>query len=257
MAVNGAKLAVILAAGLGSRLGDMGKAKPKGFIQLGQQPIIHESLQRLRLAGVERVIIVTGHLADDYKQLAREFNGFVQLIHNPLYADSGSMYSLALAKGSIEEDFLLLESDIIYQQAALNAVQDYAAESVVLLSDTTDAGDEVYVQTRQQKSQQYLITMSKNLTDLGGDAAGELVGISRVSLGLYAEMLVSANKAFSTSLQVDYETDTLVDVAAERPVSCFRMDGLVWSEIDDVSHLKRAHAVVYPRIVSIDGEFPG
>ena len=89
--------AVILAAGMGIRLGERGELTPKGFITLGDRGIIEESLSRLWASGIRRVVIVTGHQAEYYEHLRIRSGGFVHTIHNPLYARSGSMYSLYCA----------------------------------------------------------------------------------------------------------------------------------------------------------------
>jgi len=123
------KTAVILAAGRGTRLKELGKEIPKGFLQLGEKPIIVESLEKLSAAGIERVVIVTGHCAEKYEELARsgnteaEIQGQTELrgpsvtgtrssaratlprivtVHNDRYADSGSLYSLYLAGKVLE-----------------------------------------------------------------------------------------------------------------------------------------------------------
>ena len=56
--------AVILAAGMGTRLRGELDDRPKGFIELGERPIIVESLERLRAAGIEDVVIVTGQACE-------------------------------------------------------------------------------------------------------------------------------------------------------------------------------------------------
>jgi 2-aminoethylphosphonate-pyruvate transaminase len=165
---------------------------------------------------------------------------------NPRYADSGSMYSLYCAREAIEEGFLLLESDLIYEPRALTELLQHPAEDAILLSGPTGAGDEVYVSTHDG----YLAGMSKNPDALGSDAeiAGELVGISKISGPLFRIMVRIAERAFAESLHYDYETDCLVAAGAERPVACPLVSDLVWAEIDDPSHLKRARDSVYPEI---------
>ena len=62
--------AVILAAGMGTRLQGEVTDRPKGFLELGGQPIIAESIQALADAGIGDVVIVTGHCAGHYDDLA-------------------------------------------------------------------------------------------------------------------------------------------------------------------------------------------
>ena len=106
--------AIILAAGMGVRLKERSKLTPKGCIRLGEKSIVEESLLRLLAVGIERIVIVTGHLAEQYKPLQDRYRQTVQLVHNPHFADSGSIYSLYCARHCVDEGFLLLESDLIF-----------------------------------------------------------------------------------------------------------------------------------------------
>ena len=237
------KSAVILAAGMGTRLRGELEDRPKGFLTLGDAPIIVESLRRLDHAGIEDVVIVTGHCDDFYRRLAAEQGGFVRLVHNDRYADSGSMYSLYCARDALAADFLLLESDLIYEPRALEILLTSDTPDAVLLSGPTGAGDEVWVETHDGN----LVAMSKD-RDALGSVAGELVGISKVSSDLYDIMCRIAATAFETSLRFDYETDCLVAAASERAIACPVVADLLWGEIDDPSHLARARNSVYPEI---------
>ncbi|MEO8444849.1 MAG: phosphocholine cytidylyltransferase family protein, partial [Gammaproteobacteria bacterium] len=217
----------------------------KGFLTLGELPIIEESIGRLELAGIRDVLIVTGHCAGHYEALAGRRGGLVRTVHNPRYADSGSMYSLYCARAAVAGDFLLLESDLVYEPRALTQLLEQSAADAILLSGPTGAGDEVYVECRDGK----LVNMSKDRTALGPGVAGELVGISRISMGLYGRMCAIAARAFATSLRYDYETDCLVAAGREQPIACPVIPDLVWGEIDDPSHLARARETVYPEVL--------
>ena len=108
------RTAIILAAGMGARLKDRGKMMPKGCICLGEKSIIEESVLRLLGVGIQRIVIVTGHLAEQFEHLQIRYGQqTVQFVHNPHFADSGSMYSLYCARNCVDGAFLLLESDLI------------------------------------------------------------------------------------------------------------------------------------------------
>jgi choline kinase len=235
--------AVILAAGMGTRLRSEHKDMPKGFLELGGRPIIDDSIMRLENAGIQDIVIVTGYQAEYYHKLALRYDGLVQVVHNPEYADSGSMYSLYCARDVIDEGFLLLESDLIYESRALDVLLSSDAQDAVLLSGPTNAGDEVYVEAPAGN----LVNMSKN-RDALGSVAGELVGISKISRGLFALMKHISAEAFKDSMEFDYETDCLVAAAQRWDIVCPVVQDLIWAEIDDPDHLERARTEVYPRI---------
>lgn len=231
--------AVILAAGMGRRLAPTGHQGPKGGLVLSGGSIVDDSIRRLLKAGIEQITIVTGYQAEFYVELARSHPNRINLVHNPQYADSGSMYSLYLARGQVAGDFLLLESDLIYEQRALTVVLENQNENLLLLSGSTGAGDEVFVAADRELR---LLAMSKQRDRLPASVAGELVGISKVSPALLEAMCAYAGKHFgeADSLHLDYETDAMVAAAQAIPIYCLTVDDLLWSEIDDANHYQRA-----------------
>jgi len=242
------RTAVILAAGMGTRLRGELEDRPKGFLELGGEPIIVASLRRLAAAGIDNVVIVTGHCANYYEALAEESGGFVRTAHNDHFADSGSMYSLHCAGDLLDGDFLLLESDLIYEPRALDVLLADDSPDAILLSGPTEAGDEVYVETHHGK----LVAMSKDRNTLGS-VAGELVGVSKISRDLFSVMRELSAAAFESSRHYDYETDCLVAAAAQRPIACPVVADLAWGEIDDPAHLQRVRDLVFPRIQALAG----
>jgi 2-aminoethylphosphonate-pyruvate transaminase len=226
-------------------LGKLGVNIPKGFLKLGEKPIIEESIEKLAAVGVTRIVIVTGHLASFYRGLAARRAGLVETVRNARYADSGSFYSLwlaleHLAAGKSNCPFLLLESDLVYEIRALEEVLEDPHEDVILLSGPTGSGDEVWVEADASGR---LVSMSKDRSKLGPEVAGELVGITRVSPGLAEELRRQGEGLLSLQPMAEYETCGLVAAGARRPAYCRRADGLVWAEIDDENHLARARQV--------------
>jgi 2-aminoethylphosphonate-pyruvate transaminase len=243
-----AKTAVILAAGMGTRLGETGKLMPKGFLQLGGRPIVEESIMRLEAAGIERVVIVTGYMRNRYEALADSYPGFVHTVHNPVFAKSGSLYSLACARADLTEDFLLLESDLIYEQRALETLQANGRGGL-LISGPTGAGDEVWVASNGD----LLCDMSKDKSHLDGQVAGELVGITRVSMNFFSALMNYSLPRLHKNPMLEYEVDGLVPAARKHPLRCVLVSDLLWAEIDDDRQLAAAQAHVYPAIREKDG----
>jgi len=239
------QIAVILAAGMGTRLKEAGKTKPKGFLHVGQHPIVQESIDKLLRSGMTQIIIVTGHHFEFYEGLKESYTGIIETVHNSLYAESGSMYSLYCARERLTEDFLLLESDVIYEERALAEILQFPKENGVLLSGPTASGDEVYVTVREER----IIGMSKEFGKFGTNIAGELVGITKISQSLFKEMIADAEAAFDRTLQIAYETDCLSAVALRYPLYFHLVPDLIWAEIDDPQAFERAKDEVYPAMI--------
>src|SRR5579883_3107842 len=105
------KTAVILAAGYGSRIGLY--EKPKGFLNIAGRPLIEYSIQSLLMYGIEKIIIGTGFKSEHYERFARRYSQIV-LQKNEHFLTTGSLSTLCCLQDLIEEDFLLLESDLLY-----------------------------------------------------------------------------------------------------------------------------------------------
>lgn len=238
--------AVILAAGLGIRLRGTLDDRPKGFLRLGDKPIIEESIAKLIHCGISDIVIVTGHCHQLYDKLCTDYP--VRTIFNPHYATTGSMRSLSAAADHVNDDFLLLESDLIYELDALQVLLEIDKDDCILLSGPTNSGDEVYVGVNHNR----VVNLSKCRYDIE-HLGGELVGISRISLNLYRQMTALAHGKNEKDRQYHYE-DCLTDVSSQVAIGYHCVENLVWAEIDDESHLARAREEVYPRIAGRDVE---
>ena len=234
--------AVILAAGLGMRLRDTFSGKPKGLLSIGGVPLVERSIQQLIAHGIHDIIIVTGYLAEEYEALADAYP-IVRTVHNPSYADSGSMYSLYCARDAITGPFLLLESDLLYESRALSTLLDSPFEAAILVSGFTQSGDELYIETRDD----YFYHMSKERRELQ-HIVGELVGISKISNTLFEKMIAYSSAYFQKSLHLHYEDGCLNQVAKETQIPICFVPDLLWTEIDNAAHLHRAESVIWPQI---------
>lgn len=234
--------AVILAAGLGSRISNRVKDKPKGFIELEGKPIIEMSIEKLLETGIREIIIGTGYLHGEYEKLAEKYPE-IKCIYNPDYSTTGSLYTLCNLKESIKNDFILLESDLVYEKLALQILQHHSMEDILLVSEATNSHDEVFVEA---KDNYCLANMSKN-RDLLKRIDGELIGITKVSLNCFNLMYKWAENNFKNSLKLDYE-QALSGVSNECNIYVNKIKDFSWCEIDDEAHLRRAITEVYPKI---------
>ncbi len=227
---------------MGVRLKERGRSMPKGCLCLGESSIIEESILRLLGVGIQRIVIVTGHLAEKFIPLKAQFGERVEFVHNPHFADSGSMYSLYCARHCVSESFLLLEADLVYERRALTTCLEHPSDNVVLLAGFSNSSDECFVETQAGR----LLAISKNRESLGAEVRGEMVGICKISQSLFSLMLNTAEQRFRTTRHLDYEMDWLVSAARDVPISCPVVEDLVWCEIDDEAHLARARSEIYP-----------
>ena len=118
------KTAVILAAGMGNRLGKHNNNQPKGLLRIGTLPIIHDSINKLRRAKIENIVVVTGFRHDLYDEYFDKNSLDIHVVKNLEYESSNTLSSLSKTRYEINQDFLLLESDIIYEDEQIFAIHD-------------------------------------------------------------------------------------------------------------------------------------
>ena len=110
--------AVILAAGMGKRLGELTKGNTKCMVEVNGVSLIDRALGQLASLDLKRVVIVVGYEGKklmDY--IGNRYDGRLKIeyIENPIYDKTNNIYSLALAKEKLlEDDTLLIESDLIF-----------------------------------------------------------------------------------------------------------------------------------------------
>ena len=230
--------AIILAAGMGVRLKELNRGVPKGFISLGNdKPIIEHSIDALLACGIKDIIIVTGFMDEHYENLRPRYPQ-IKTVRNEKYSETGTMYSLWCARNLFNTDFILLESDLIYEIRAIKELLESASENSILISGKTDAGDEVYVGADDNWVKQ----ISKDRKTLSS-IVGEFIGISKLSYDFYLKLIQRAEEDFDSNLLISYDMDCFVAVAEKNHLGFLKIEKLLWAEIDDVSQLNKAKKV--------------
>lgn len=211
------KIAVILAAGK-QRDFDI----PVGCLSLGNETIIERNISVLKEAGIEKIILITGYKNEEYKWLFKD-SKIIEVINSD-YENTGTMASLEKAKSHIDDDFILIESDVIYEKKALNKIVKSKNRDCILITPVTGIGDEAFVEIRDN----YVYKMSKDIHQFN-KIDGEMIGITKISSNLFALML----KEFSNNKNpyINYEY-TLLDVGRNYNIGYERVTNLIWGEVD-------------------------
>lgn len=199
--------------------------------------MIERSVRILKENGITNVIIGTGYLSEHYENLARQ-NG-LKTFKNPKFDSTGSFHTLACGRDLIASDFLLLESDLLYHSEAIKKLIESEERDQILCSGFTQSNDEVFVEVGEG----LLKNLSKDRHSLGSVDA-ELVGIWKISLDLYHALLQHHEDA-SDATSKDYE---IAITNSNYPVNVLKLENLIWCEIDNEEHLKRAKTEILPKL---------
>ena len=115
------KTALLLAAGMGSRLSSITDSTPKCLVEVNRIPILERLMRSLRSHGFTRLFVVTGHLSEVIEDYLGSRYAGIEIIYiaSPLYKTTNNIYSLWLAGKEIDEPFLLIESDLVFHSELL------------------------------------------------------------------------------------------------------------------------------------------
>ena len=129
--------AIILAAGMGKRLGEYTRNNTKCMVPVNGTPLIDRMLNQLSRLNLNRVVIVVGYEGKKLMEyVGEERNGLrIEYIENSVYDRTNNIYSLALAKEKMQEDdTLLLESDLIFEDSMLSLLLENPFPNLALVA---------------------------------------------------------------------------------------------------------------------------
>lgn len=130
--------AIILAAGQGKRLGQYTKDNTKCMVKVNGVSLIDRVIKQLVHIHIDRLVLVVGYKAKELKDfIGHRYDGMIKIeyIENPLYDKTNNIYSLALAKDRLcEDDTLLLESDLIFEDSLLKMLVDSPQPNLALVA---------------------------------------------------------------------------------------------------------------------------
>jgi len=140
--------AVILAAGIASRLRPLTNNTPKCLLKVGEKSILQLTLENLIANNIKELVIVTGYLEQQIKDfISANFPQFeVNYIYNEVYDSTNNIYSLWLAKDALlGNEMLLLDSDIIFDSKIIEALINSGYENCLALKRHKVGDEEIKV----------------------------------------------------------------------------------------------------------------
>lgn len=229
------KTAVIMAAGMGTRFGKYTESIPKGFVECGDISMVERSIRTLIDCGIERIIIGTGYYKEKYEALKSVYPQ-IECVFSPRYAETNSMYTLYNCREAVgDDDFLLLESDLIYERKALTSLMECEAPDVMLITPVTKFQDQYYVECDSENRLTRCSTVESEV-----NVKGELVGIHKLSNVFFKKMCEDYSLKVAEKPKLGYEFQLLTMSQEVMKVYVLCVEGLKWYEIDDAADLAYA-----------------
>ena len=234
--------AIILAAGMGKRLKELTTENTKCMVEVNGVTLIDRMLHQLDRQYLSRIVIVVGYKGKkliDYIDTL-DIKTPITFINNPIYDKTNNIYSLSLAKDYLcDEDTLLFESDIIFEDSVITALIDDSRETLALVDKYESWMDGTCVKLAEDDSIEAFVSGGKFKFNESGDYY-KTVNIYKFSRRFSQTHYVPFLDAYSKALGNNeyYEQVLRVITMLDNPeIKAKRLSGQRWYEIDDAQDL--------------------
>lgn len=241
--------AIILAAGMGRRLGDYTKENTKCMVPVNGVRLIDRLLGQLVKQNLQRVIIVVGYKGEELrKYIGNRYDNQIKIefSENPVYDKTNNIYSLAIVKDKLQEDdTLLIESDLIFSDNMIPMIVNHPCPNLALVAKYETWMDGTMV--RLDDEQNIVNFISKDAFDYNDvDSYYKTVNIYKLSKQFsqrkYVPFLDAYTKAVGNN---EYYENVLriISLLNNHEMKALPIGQEKWYEIDDKQDLDIAEAL--------------
>ena len=243
--------AIILAAGMGRRLKELTQNNTKCMVKVNGVTLIERLLSQLEKYELSRIVIVVGYegqkLVDYIATLGIKTP--IQYVENPIYNKTNNIYSLALAKDYLcEQDTLLFESDLIFEDAVIDAIVNDPRPSLALVDKYESWMDGTCVTLNEQDEITSFVP-GKHFDFKRIDEYYKTVNIYKFDKDFsrthYVPFLDAYSKAMGNNEYYE-QVLRIITMLDDPEIKAKRLSGEKWYEIDDIQDLDIATSMFSP-----------
>ncbi len=232
--------AIVLCAGMGSRLRPLTDDRPKCLVPVAGQTLLHRTLDALhKSAVVGRVIVVSGYRADQLEAAIANAALPVTLVHEPRYEQTQNVVSLArgLQARLPGEAWMKLDGDLLLEPSVITALVGAEARVAV---DTTAVVDAEAMKVLVDRGRITCFGKALSVRRCAGESIG-IEAFSSQGAEIVADTIIRAvNKGRTDAYYEDVYNDALATVNFE----ALSVDSRSWIEIDNHEDLQRAERLL-------------
>ena len=241
--------AIILAAGMGRRLGELTKENTKCMVPVNGIRLIDRLLTQLSGLGLNRVVIVVGYQGQkliDYIGHHYDEKLKIEFVENPIYDKTNNIYSLSMVKEQLQEDdTLLIESDLIFSDRLFPMIMEDPYPNLALVAKYESWMDGTMV--RLDEERHIVNFISKEAFDYSDvDSYYKTVNIYKFSREFLQQKYVPFLDAYTKAVgNNEYYENVLriISMLNSHNMKALPIGQEKWYEIDDKQDLDIAEAI--------------
>ena len=245
--------AIILAAGIGSRIRPLTNNCPKSLLQIGGKTILEMMISHIQNCHINEIVFVTGYLENQIKEYVKKNFPDIKthFITNEKYTETNTGFSLLLAKDFVKNsDFIKFDADVVFDQEILKKLIKCPYENVLCVDKNIDLdAEEIKVIIDDENK---ILKASKTVDPK--KAVGESIGIEKIGENT-AKLLFQELKEMMEDKKNHQEYyEAAYERLIEKGASFHALDitGLEWVEIDTKEDFDLAKKIATALDITID-----
>ncbi len=228
----------ILAAGEGRRLLPLTEKVPKCMIEIDGRPLLFYAIENIKKTGLKEkdIVLIVGHRKE---AIEKRISPIIKIIYNPYYNTKNNIYSVYLAKEFVDEDMVILNSDILFDYRIMEKVLNTSFENSIIVDireDLTEEDMKVICEMGKLKRIAKTIPLSQ--------ACGEYIGIARFKGKGVFKLFSKIEEILSKGGENEWYEKAFDEMAEEVEIGCIPTEGYLWTEIDTFEDLENAQRIV-------------
>ncbi len=244
---------IIIAAGIGQRLGNSLEKKPKCLLKFDGKSLLQRHLENLHHYGIDDIVIVTGFESGMIKSTLSEIGAdHVDICFNPDFS-RGSILSMLSGLNTLDtnQDFILMDADVLYDHNILGRLINSDKENVFLLDQDFEMGEEPVKLCVQNG---HLVEFRKQLDEnLDFELIGESVGFFKFTSATGKLLGMKAGEYINRDEDETAYEEIIRDLLLANPeqYSFEDISGLPWLEIDFPEDVVKAKDIILPKLTDL------
>lgn len=218
--------AIILAAGLGSRLGRLTRDNHKSLIKIGNKTILQRLINQYESIGITNINIICGH---QKKKIMEKFPNYKTFFY-PNYKKTNNLHTLYHFKELLNEDCIISFADIILDKTILKNLSN-TKNKIILSVDTSNVREGTMKIDIDKNKLLYLGNKPKIIS-------GNYIGVMKIKKSA-CKSLIKSMKSLINKSNNFYFTEAINDIIKRKlcPVNYQDVKKKFWAEIDDIEDL--------------------
>lgn len=229
--------AVILAAGIGSRLRPLTDNVPKCMVEVNGIKIIERQIKNLLNNGIKEIAVVTGYQHEILNKYLNENFPFIEIIDNKEYLKTNNMYSMFLTKKFVnEESFIFMNADVFFEEMIIKELLEDERENLIVCDNGNYLEESMKIVL--DKNEHNILKISKQISK--EESYGTTIDVYKLSSSASEKFFSIINNFIIEKKELNLWTEVAVQELLKQEKFYSKDIDFKWVEIDNLEDLEQA-----------------